>query len=127
MPTEDRARPADVDAIADTDAPSATLLAVRNALKLGGSLLFPWGIALGIPLLVPRYLGPDRFGTLSFAEGFTTAAFIVLNLGHEHYIRKELAVRPRHASDFFGGMFALRVVMTACIFGVMALVLRLTG
>jgi O-antigen/teichoic acid export membrane protein len=117
----------EVDAAIDTDAPSATLLAIRNALKLGGSLIFTWGIALGIRLLVPRYLGPIRFGTLSFADGFSTAAFIVLNLGHEQYIRKEVAVRPRHASDFFGGMFSIRLVMTALVFAGMALVMQLTG
>jgi O-antigen/teichoic acid export membrane protein len=127
MATEDRAGRTDVDAVADTDAPSATLLAIRNALKLGGSLIFTWGIALGIRLLVPRYLGPIRYGTLSFADGFTTAAFIVLNLGHEQYIRKEVAVRPSHASDFFGGMFTLRVVMTTLVFAAMAFVMRLTG
>lgn len=125
-PVEPVERDGDVETIADTDAPSATLLAVRNALKLGGSLLFTWGIALGIRLLVPRYLGPIRFGTLSFADGFTTAAFIVLNLGHEQYIRKEVAVRPSHASDFFGGMFALRLFMTALVFAGMAVVLNLT-
>lgn len=127
METEDRAGRADVDVIPDTDAPSATLLAIRNALKLGGSLLFTWGIALGIRLLVPRYLGPIRYGTLSFADGFSTAAFIVLNLGHEQYIRKEVAVRPSHASDFFGGIFTLRVVMTAGVFAAMALVMSFTG
>jgi len=123
MTAEDRAK---VDEVPDRDAPSAMLLAVRNALKLGGSLIFTWGIALGMRLLVPRYLGPTRFGTLSFADGFTTAAFIILNLGQEQYIRKEVAVRPSHATDFFGGVFALRLCMTVIVFAAMALVMRLT-
>ena len=104
-----------------------TLLAIRNAIKLGASLAFTWGIALAIRLLLPRYLGPIRFGTLSFADGFTSASFIVLGLGAEAYIRKEVAVRPRHASDFFGGTFVLRVALTAVILGVMYAVLRGTG
>ena len=41
------------------------LLAFRNAVKLGGSLLLTWGIALGVRLLMPRYLGPDAFGHAS--------------------------------------------------------------
>ena len=64
----------DIDAAADTDSPSATLLAIRNAIKLGASLLFTWGIALAIRLLLPRYLGPVRFGTMNFADGFTSAS-----------------------------------------------------
>jgi O-antigen/teichoic acid export membrane protein len=118
---------ADVDIAADTDSPSATMLAIRNALKLGASLVFTWGIALAIRLLLPRYLGPIRFGTLSFADGFTSASFIVLGLGAEAYIRKEVTVRPSHASDFFGGTFVLRIVLTALILAAMYAVLRSTG
>jgi O-antigen/teichoic acid export membrane protein len=124
MPGE---RTSEIDAVADTDSPSATLLAIRNAFKLGSSLLFTWGIALSIRLLLPRYLGPARFGALNFADGFTTAAFIVLGLGAEPYIRKEVAVRPSHASDFFGGTFAIRVVMTLLLLAGMTMVLRATG
>ena len=113
--------------VVDNDAPSATFLAIRNALKLGGSLLFTWGIALGMRLLFPRFLGPVRFGTLNFADGFTTAFFTLLGLGAEAYIRKEVAVRPSHASDFFGGTFVIRGAMTAALFGVMALILHLGG
>jgi O-antigen/teichoic acid export membrane protein len=115
------------DVAPDADAPSATLLAVRNALKLGASLVGTWGIALAIRLLLPRYLGPIRFGTINFADGFTAAFFILTNLGADAYVRKEVAVRPAHASEFFGGIFVLRVGMSALILAAMALVLRLTG
>jgi O-antigen/teichoic acid export membrane protein len=111
----------------DVDAPSATLLAVRNALKLGASLVFTWGIALAIRLVLPRYLGPVRFGTLNFADGFTTAFFIVLNLGADQYIRKEVAVRPAHATEFFGGVAVLRVALALLVMGAMAIVLKVTG
>lgn len=127
MASEDGTRADVVDVPPDADAPSATLLAIRNALKLGGSLLFTWGIALGIRLLVPRYLGPVRFGTLNFADGFSSAAFVVLALGVDQYVRKEVAVRPAHASDFFGGVFAIRTVMTLFVFAGMAAVMARTG
>ncbi len=117
----------EVDVAHDTDAPSGTLLAIQNALKLGSSLLFTWGIALAMRLLLPRYLGPIRFGTLNFADGFTAAFFTLLGLGADAYIRKEVAVRPDHASDFFGGTFVIRGAMTAGIFAAMALVMSVTG
>jgi O-antigen/teichoic acid export membrane protein len=112
--------------VLDTDGASATFVAIRNALKLGGSLIFTWSIALAIRLLLPRFLGPSRFGSLNFADAFTTAFFITLNFGSDAYIRKEVAVRPSHASDFFGGMFALRVVITGGLFAAMALVMKLS-
>ncbi len=116
-----------MQAAPDADAPSGTLLAIRNALKLGSSLVFTWGIALGIRLVIPRYLGPIRFGTLNFADGFTNAAFIVLGLGTDQYIRKEVSVRTDHASDFFGGVFSIRVLLTLFVFAVMAAVMKTSG
>ncbi|HEY8086366.1 MAG TPA: oligosaccharide flippase family protein [Polyangiaceae bacterium] len=109
------------------DGASDTLAAVTNALKLGSSLIATLGIAIATKLLMPRYLGPTSFGTLSFADGFTATFFVALNLGAEFYIRKEVSVRPAHASDFLGGTLLLRAVMSAAIFGVMTLVMRATG
>jgi O-antigen/teichoic acid export membrane protein len=106
---------------------SEWLPAIGNALKLGSSLVLTLLIAIAMRFLMPRYLGPTRFGTLSFADGFTATSFVVLSLGAEFYIRKEVSVRPAHASDFFGGTVVLRVAMAALIFGIMALVMRATG
>jgi O-antigen/teichoic acid export membrane protein len=103
-----------------------TFLAARNALKLGASLVCTWGTALMVKLLVPRHLGPDAFGALSFADAFTATFFVALALGIDLYIRKEVSVRLQHAADFFGGTVALRIVLTAAIFGVIALVMERT-
>jgi O-antigen/teichoic acid export membrane protein len=84
-------------------------------------------IAIAMKFLMPRYLGPARFGTLSFADGFTATFFVTLSLGAESYVRKEVSVRPAHASDFLGGTLLLRVAMSVAIFGVMAIVMHATG
>src|ERR1700689_1936953 len=84
------------------NAASDTLAAVTNALKLGSSLVATLAIAVAVKFLMPRYLGPTSFGTLSFADGFTGTFFLALNLGAEAYVRKEVSVRPGHASDFLG-------------------------
>ena len=52
-----------------------------NAIKLGGSLVVTWGIALIARLYIPRHLGPERFGILKFADAFTATAFVVMGLG----------------------------------------------
>ena len=88
---------------------------VGNALKLGLSLLATWAIALGIRLLLPRYLGPASFGALQFADAFTTTIFIVTNLGVETYVRKEIATRREHASEFFAGTMLLGLALGALV------------
>lgn len=107
----------------DKDAASAALLAIRNAFTLGGSLVFTWSIALAMRVILPRYLGPARFGDINFADAFTITLFVTLNLGAESYIRKEIAVRPEHVTDFYGGTFVLRILMTLGLFGVMSIIL----
>lgn len=98
-------------------------IALRSALALGTSLLCTWSLALLVRVLLPRWLGPDTFGAFTFADGFTATFFIVLGLGVETYIQKEIPVRPAHASDFFGGVIVLRVVLAALLLGAMSLVL----
>jgi O-antigen/teichoic acid export membrane protein len=106
---------------------SDTLVAIANALKLGSSLIVTLVIAIAMRFLMPRYLGPASFGILSFADGFTATFFVTLSLGAEAYVRKEVSVRPAHASDFLGGTLVLRAAMSLGIFGVMAIVMHATG
>ena len=101
-------------------------LAFVNAVKLGGSLLLTWTIALITRLYIPRFLGPERFGSLNFADAFTATAFVALGLGIDMYVRKEIAVRPQHANDFIGGIVALRLILSLFVFAGMEAVLRTT-
>lgn len=94
---------------------SDAALAVRNAVKLGGSLLVTWGIAFGVRLMMPRYLGPDAFGVVNFADALTATVFVLLSLGLDTYIRKEVSVRPERANDFFAGVTAVRVLATVVL------------
>jgi O-antigen/teichoic acid export membrane protein len=89
-----------------------------NAVKLGLGLLGSWGIALGIRIVLPRFLGPADFGILQFADGFTWVAFVVTNLGIETYVRKEVTTRPDHASEFFGGILLLGLLLGGVVLAV---------
>ncbi len=111
----------------DDDRVHETRMAVRNTLKLGGSLLFTWSIALTMRFWLPRRLGPGLFGTLSFADAFATTFFIALSLGLDLYARKEVAVRPAHASEFFGGTLALRAAMWVILVLIMTVAMTAMG
>jgi O-antigen/teichoic acid export membrane protein len=115
-----------VDSPTTTTAGSEALLAARNTFKLGGSLAMTWGVALLVRIWLPRHLGPALFGPLTFADAFATVLFVPLGLGVDTYIRKEVSVRPRHASDFFGGITLLRALLALALFAVTALALELT-
>ncbi len=102
-------------------------LAIWNTLKLSSSLILTWGVALGVRALLPRYLGPAQFGAYSFAEAVAMTFFVFCSLGVETYVQKEIPIRPEHASEFFGGILALRLAMSSLLLAAMCLGLALTG
>jgi O-antigen/teichoic acid export membrane protein len=104
-----------------------THTSLRNALKLGGSLLVTYGIALVMRMVLPRYLGPEGFGRYNWADGFSGAFFVLSALGLDVYIRKEVSVRPEHASEFFGGTLLLQVGLALGLTGAMWWVMRASG
>jgi O-antigen/teichoic acid export membrane protein len=110
----------------DFDARSAILLAIRNALTLGGALLLTQTVGLTIRVVLPRHLGPTLFGELNFADAFTATLFVALRLGMDTYMRKEVAVRPSSASEFYGGAFLVRVGMTLGLLAIIAVILRVS-
>jgi O-antigen/teichoic acid export membrane protein len=102
-------------------------VAVRNGLKMGSSLIVTWSVALIVKMQVPAKLGPIRQGHFGFAESFATMFFATLTLGVDTYIAREVAVRPKHASDVVGGVFALRMAMSVVLFVAMGVTLWVTG
>lgn len=104
-----------------------TRIALRNAAMLAASLAGTLGVAAGIRIWMPRYLGPDAFGRLAFAEDFAAAAMFLTNLGVETYIRREVARRPAHASEFFGGLIEVRLLASVVVAVAMAALLTAMG
>src|SRR5437660_84198 len=85
-------------------------LALRNALKLGSSLILTWGVALVVAFKLPKYMGPTPYSFYQFGDSYAMSAAVFLSLGVDTYISREIAVRPQHASDFFGGVLVSRAV-----------------
>jgi O-antigen/teichoic acid export membrane protein len=85
-------------------------LALRNALKLASSLVLTWGVALFVTFKLPKYLGPTFYGHYKYGEQFAMSAAVFLSLGVDTYVSREVALRPKHASDFFGGVLLTRAV-----------------
>lgn len=142
MPTEDRDEPATASSEASAEKPGTeaarpapeasseahdehaeeharrdVATAMRNAVKLGLSLMATWAVALGVRFILPRFLGPERFGQYTWAESTAALAFIFAGLGLNTYIQREVSVKPAHASDFFGGVLVARGLVMGLLFG----------
>ncbi len=102
-------------------------IALRNGAKLAGSLMVTWSVAMIVKLQVPAHLGPIRQGQFGFAESFAGMFFTTIGLGIDTYVMKEVSVRPKHASEFTGGVFALRILISIGLFGAMGATLWATG
>lgn len=101
--------------------------AMRDAAKLGASLIGTWAIGLAVRMYIPRHLGPAAFGGFQFADAFTTTALMFASLGVDTYTRKEVASRREHASDFFGGTLLMRMALSAVVLVVGVQALRAAG
>jgi O-antigen/teichoic acid export membrane protein len=98
--------------------------ALRNAAKLGASLIATWTVALAVRMLLPRALGPEAFGAVSFAEAVAATAFVLVGVGADTYIRQQIPTRPAHASEFVGGVLLLRLALGVAVLGGVALLLH---
>ena len=77
-----------------TPSSSDAAVALRNGIRLAGSLLATWTVALVVRFQLPRHLGPETFGRFNFCDAFTGGVFSFLGLGVTTYIMKEISVRP---------------------------------
>ena len=75
-------------------------------------------VGLAVGALVARYLGPDRFGQLSYALALVALFAVLANLGLDAVVVRELARRPAERGAILGTAFALKgagaVAAVAC-------------
>ena len=100
---------------------------LRNAVKLGASLVMTLVIGFGVRVALRRYLGPTVIGPVNFADAFTSVGFVFLGLGIDTYVRTVVPVRLESASEFLGAIFGVRLVMSVVVFALMAVVLHWMG
>jgi polysaccharide transporter, PST family len=69
-------------------------------------------LALGLAILawVARYLGPEQYGTLSYAIAFVALFAAFSTLGIENIVVRELALRPEQRNELIGSALVLRLL-----------------
>ncbi|AHG87675.1 polysaccharide biosynthesis protein [Gemmatirosa kalamazoonensis] len=126
-PPETTERAVTAAASATSSFDSDVVAALRNATKLGLSLVAMWGVQLVIRVFLPRWLGPELFGSFQFADAFTSGLFVLAGLGVETYIRKEVSTRREHAGDFVAGLVVVRVILGVLLIGAALVGLTIAG
>jgi O-antigen/teichoic acid export membrane protein len=109
-------------------APAAEgVVATRNALTLGVTLIIGMALSLFVRLFLVRLLGPEAFGELRFAENAAEMLFIGLTLGVDTIIRREAAVAPQRARSYLWGLLVLRLAGGAVLLSAIGTGLALSG
>jgi PST family polysaccharide transporter len=65
-------------------------------------------VGLAVGALVARYLGPDRFGELSYALALVGLFAVLANVGLDAVVVREIARRPEARDTILGTAFALK-------------------
>jgi O-antigen/teichoic acid export membrane protein len=108
-------------------AASEGVLATRNALTLGGTMVAGMAISLVVRLAVVRLLGPEAFGQLRFAENAAEMLFIGLTLGVDTLLRREAAIDADAARGYLRALLVLRVLGAAILLTLIGGGLALAG
>ena len=67
------------------------------------------GVGLLVGVYVARYLGPGRFGSLSYAQGMVAILAAVASLGLDNVLVRELVRRPEQSGGLLGTALILRL------------------
>jgi O-antigen/teichoic acid export membrane protein len=103
---------------------------LQKAAGNAGWLFFDNILRMGIGLLVnawlTRYLGPEQFGTLSYARAFLLLFSPLAALGLEGIVVRDIARAPEQRDEILGSAFLLRILGALCaiccaIFSIMLL------
>ncbi len=82
--------------------------AARAALTLGTSLIVGIAFSMAVRVALPRALGPTRFGEYRLVETVAELVLILLTLGLDTALRRDVARDPSTASSQLANVIALR-------------------
>ncbi len=110
-----------------------TKLVLKNTAIQGGSQLVTWSLTWVLLILLPRYLGDAAFGKLFFAISYGTIFSMLINLGINTYLVREVSIinpwledshkggtEKEHLRDLLANTFTMKVILSVVIYGVMS-------
>ena len=95
-----------------------------NTSWLLGERVLRMAVSLFVGIYVARYLGPERFGLLSYTLSFVLLFGSLASFGLDDILVRELVHRPEQRNNLLGTVFLLKVCGTAVMGTTIALVLQ---
>jgi len=83
---------------------------IKNTSWLFGEKLVSMFVSFPVGIAVVRYLGPEKFGILSYASTFVGIFSILLNLCANEILARELVKRPSNEYQLLGTGLLLKIV-----------------
>ena len=96
-----------------------------NTSWLLGERVLRMAVSLFVGIYVARYLGPERFGLLSYTLSFVLLFGSLASFGLDDILVRELVQRPEQRNNLLGTVFWLKVCGTVVMGTAITLVLQL--
>ncbi|MGF1858312.1 flippase [Photobacterium profundum] len=94
---------------------------ISNTSWLMAEKIYRLGFGLLITVWMARYLGPEQFGTFSFSLSFVTLFSVLVSLGLENLVVREILNRPKEEASILASALLMRLLGGVFLFGFSAL------
>lgn len=99
----------------------------KNTSWLLGERILRMGVGLFIGIWIARYLGPEQFGLLSYAQSFVFLFTAIATLGLDGIVVRELVKDESKRDVLLGTAFALKLIGAIIILPVLYLAIQFTN
>jgi O-antigen/teichoic acid export membrane protein len=80
-----------------------------------------------VGVYVVRFLGPANFGLLSYAGSFVGLFSVIVALGLDNIVVRDLVKDERKRDELLGTTFTLRIISSILVLGIIAIAIRFTN
>lgn len=98
-----------------------------NTAWLMGEKILRMFVGLFVGIWVARYLGPDQFGLLSYAQSFVFLFTAIATLGLDSIVIRELVKDESQRNVLLGTAFALKLIGSICILPILWVAVQFTS
>jgi len=84
-------------------------------------------VGLFVGVWVARYLGPEKFGLLSYAQSFVALFSALATLGLDGIVVRELVKNPEREGELLGTSFGLKLIGALAVFIMLAIAIPFTS
>lgn len=99
----------------------------KNTSWLFGEKILRMVMGLLVGIWVTRYLGPEKFGLLSYAQSFVGLFTIVSTLGLDGIVIRELVKDETKKNELLGTSFCLKLIGSFGVFIILAIAINFTS